>query len=82
MDSEKDVWEVFENEFFRDKHPGDEIAKIGDLEENGNWPTHLHLQLAKEIEKDRILPHGMIKKEELEHYKEIYPDPSFLIPGL
>jgi len=27
MDTEKDVWEVFENEYLRDKHPGDEMAK-------------------------------------------------------
>jgi len=26
VDIEKDVWEVFENEYLRDKHPGDKIA--------------------------------------------------------
>ncbi len=26
MDVEKDVWEVLENEYLRDKHPGDKIA--------------------------------------------------------
>ena len=26
MDSEKDVWEVFENEFIHEKHPGDKVA--------------------------------------------------------
>ncbi|NGX34173.1 MAG: hypothetical protein K1060chlam1_00523 [Candidatus Anoxychlamydiales bacterium] len=42
MDTQKDVWEVFENEYIHDKHPGDKIAqKAIDLKTENVIVTHI-----------------------------------------
>ena len=57
---------------------GQEIARIGCLEENGGWPPHLHLQLSliKPLVND--LP-GVVKLTNRDEALAIYPDPRLIV---
>jgi len=58
---------------------GDVIADIGPKVTNGGWLPHLHFQCMLDME-GRVgdFP-GVCSSTDLEHYKKICPDPSFLI---
>ena len=59
--------------------PGQKIATLGDTEENGHWPPHLHFQLIFDIEgKEGDYP-GVCSLDEKEKYRKNIPDPQLLL---
>jgi len=58
---------------------GQAIAEIGDAEENGNWPPHLHLQVISELlEMNERFP-GVALASERGVWTGICPDPNLLL---
>jgi len=58
---------------------GEQFAALGNSEENGNWPPHLHFQLIKDMgDKKGDFP-GVCRKSELEHYQNLCPDPNLIL---
>jgi murein DD-endopeptidase MepM/ murein hydrolase activator NlpD len=60
---------------------GDVIAKIGNENENGGWPPHLHFQLSLEEPETFDLP-GVVEKSEIESALKKYPDPRIILGNL
>lgn len=58
---------------------GEMLAYLGSSKENGGYAPHLHFQVIKEIGANFGDFPGVCSKHELEYYKQICPDPSFLI---
>lgn len=54
---------------------GDPIAQLGDWDENGNWPAHLHFQVILDILDNQGDFPGVCKEEEVEYFKKICPNP-------
>ena len=63
---------------------GDMIGEVGDLQENGSWPPHLHFQIITETLGDEVDYPGVAAPSERERYLELCPDPNLIlrIPGL
>ena len=63
---------------------GDPIGEVGDLQENGSWPPHLHFQIITETLGDEVDYPGVAAPSERERYLELCPDPNLIlgIPGL
>jgi murein DD-endopeptidase MepM/ murein hydrolase activator NlpD len=63
---------------------GDPIAEVGDLQENGSWPPHLHFQVITESLDDEVDYPGVAAPSERERFLELCPDPNLIlgIPGL
>jgi murein DD-endopeptidase MepM/ murein hydrolase activator NlpD len=75
---------VLHLEIGRELYPGEEFAVVGDIDENGSWPPHLHFQLIKEIG-DHIGDYpGVAAPSERERWLDLCPDPNLIlgIPGL
>ena len=63
---------------------GEGFAEVGDLNENGGWPPHLHFQIiCDEVGTSGDYP-GVATPSEREKFLEICPDPNLIlgIPGL
>ena len=60
---------------------GDLLARIGNEQENGGWPPHLHFQLSLEEPETFDLP-GVVEKSEIESALKIYPDPRIILGDL
>lgn len=58
---------------------GEKIAEIGDVQENGQWPPHLHFQLIRDMKGKKGDFPGVASKKDWEYYKELCPDPYLLI---
>ncbi len=58
---------------------GEVLACLGSSKENGGYAPHLHFQVIKEIGDNFGDFPGVCSKHEMEYYKQICPDPSFLI---
>lgn len=56
---------------------GELIATIGNENENGGWPPHVHLQISYEEPVDNDLP-GVVKLADREAALKIYPDPRLI----
>lgn len=57
---------------------GEKLAELGDYEENGGWPPHLHFQIIRDIGNyDGDYP-GVAAKAELNYYLENCPDPMII----
>jgi murein DD-endopeptidase MepM/ murein hydrolase activator NlpD len=63
---------------------GDPVGEVGDLQENGSWPPHLHLQIITEALSDEVDYPGVAAPSERERFLELCPDPNLIlgIPGL
>jgi murein DD-endopeptidase MepM/ murein hydrolase activator NlpD len=61
-----------------EKDAGELVGRLGEWQENGNWPPHLHLELSVVDPGEADMP-GVVSDDELEKAKEIYPDPKILI---
>jgi murein DD-endopeptidase MepM/ murein hydrolase activator NlpD len=63
---------------------GDPIAEVGDSQENGSWPPHLHFQIITEPLDDEVDYPGVAAPSERERFLELCPDPNLIlgIPGL
>ncbi len=58
---------------------GEQLATLGIPEENGGWPSHLHLQIINNIG-DWVGDYpGVAKKSEAKFYLKNSPNPNFLI---
>jgi len=63
---------------------GDPVGEVGDLQENGSWPPHLHFQIITETLSEEVDYPGVAAPSERERYLELCPDPNLIlgIPGL
>jgi peptidoglycan LD-endopeptidase LytH len=55
---------------------GDKIGHLGTVEENGNWPAHLHFQLILDIEGLQGDYPGVCSETEISHYATNCPNPN------
>lgn len=60
---------------------GDLIGFIGSLEENGNWPPHLHFQIVLDMLGNQGDFPGVAYAHQRELWKSISPDPWLLFTG-
>lgn len=58
---------------------GAQIAKLGDKEENGYWPPHLHFQIIKNLQGLKGDYPGVCKFSEREKYLANCPDPNLIL---
>lgn len=60
---------------------GQHFCNLGDKEENGGWPPHLHFQIIMDIDDyDGDYP-GVVSLQEVEKYTHICPNPTALALG-
>jgi peptidoglycan LD-endopeptidase LytH len=59
---------------------GQKIASLGQPEENGNWPPHLHFQLMLDMEGHTGDYPGVCRLSEKAQYLNYIPDPAILLP--
>ncbi len=58
---------------------GEPFASMGELEVNGNWPSHLHFQVITDLlGKQGDFP-GVADPDEIEIWKSICPDPNLIL---
>lgn len=62
-------------------HP---FGEVGDLQENGSWPPHVHFQIITEALNGVVDYPGVAAPSERERFLELCPDPNLIlgIPGL
>ncbi len=58
---------------------GEMIAKVGNQNENGNWPTHLHFQIITDLLGFSGDFPGVARPSEKEKYFAICPDPNLIL---
>ena len=58
--------------------PGQLIATIGDENENGGWPPHIHLQISLIEPIDNDLP-GVVKLSDRDEALATYLDPRLIL---
>ena len=58
---------------------GDVFATLGKLEENGQWPPHLHFQMMLTMLDYKGDFPGVCAKSKLDYYKEICPNPNWIL---
>jgi len=58
---------------------GTVFAKVGDIQENGNWPPHLHFQLISDMQDKKGDFPGVCSASELEKYKTLCPNPNWIL---
>ena len=63
---------------------GDPLGEVGDLQENGSWPPHLHFQIITDALGEEVDYPGVAAPSERERFLELCPDPNLIlgIPGL
>jgi len=63
---------------------GDAVGEVGDLQENGSWPPHLHFQIITEALGEVVDYPGVAAPSQRERFLELCPDPNLIlrIPGL
>ncbi len=60
---------------------GDVVGRLGNFNENGKWPPHLHYQLSILDPGEADMP-GVVSEDEAEKASVIYPDPRLFIGQL
>ncbi|MFO7824695.1 MAG: peptidoglycan DD-metalloendopeptidase family protein [Cyclobacterium sp.] len=55
---------------------GEKIGHLGDTEENGHWPPHLHFQLIHDMQNMEGDYPGVCAEKEIEKYLNNCPDPN------
>lgn len=58
---------------------GQEIGLVGGIEENGQWPPHLHFEIIKDLKGQQGDFPGVCSKADREEYLRICPDPNLLL---
>ncbi len=63
---------------------GEVLAEVGDLQENGGWPPHLHFQIINDDPGDTGDYPGVAAPSERARFLELCPDPNLIlgIPGI
>jgi peptidoglycan LD-endopeptidase LytH len=58
---------------------GQEIARVGEIHENGQWPPHLHFEIIRDLQgKEGDFP-GVCAVKDREKYLDLCPDPNLLL---
>jgi murein DD-endopeptidase MepM/ murein hydrolase activator NlpD len=60
---------------------GDTLGWLGDPDENGGWPPHVHLQLSWARPATHDLP-GAVSRADREEALRLYPDPRLVLGAL
>ncbi|MEN0056655.1 MAG: peptidoglycan DD-metalloendopeptidase family protein [Mucilaginibacter sp.] len=60
-------------------HKNQQIAALGNNQENGQWPPHLHFQLMFDMEGKHGDYPGVCKYSEMEKYRANIPDPGLVL---
>ena len=60
---------------------GDVLGWLGEPEENGGWPPHVHVQLAWERPATHDLP-GAVRRADRDAARQLYPDPRLILGKL
>jgi murein DD-endopeptidase MepM/ murein hydrolase activator NlpD len=58
---------------------GEIVARLGNWDENGNWPSHLHFQVILDLLDNSADFPGVCRTEETEFFKNICPDPMMYL---
>lgn len=58
---------------------GQQIASVGDYEENGNWPSHLHFEIICDLLGKRGDFPGVASVAQKDYYLTLCPDPALII---
>jgi murein DD-endopeptidase MepM/ murein hydrolase activator NlpD len=58
---------------------GEFFASIGNQNENGNWPPHLHFQIITNMQNYWGDYPGVCSKEQRTHYTNLCPDPNLIL---
>ena len=58
---------------------GEPFAELGNSDENGHWPPHLHFQLIRDMQGKLGDYPGVCSKKDLSKYQELCPNPSILL---
>ncbi|MBL3655745.1 peptidoglycan DD-metalloendopeptidase family protein [Fulvivirga sediminis] len=58
---------------------GEQIATLGDFEENVHWPPHLHFQIIKNMQDMQGDYPGVAKPSEKDFYLDNCPDPNLIL---
>ncbi len=58
---------------------GQQIGKIGNTEENGNWPPHVHFQIITDMLGRKGDYPGVASIQEREKYLKLCPDPNTIL---
>jgi murein DD-endopeptidase MepM/ murein hydrolase activator NlpD len=63
---------------------GEVIGRVGESQENGGWPPHLHFQVITDMGEWKGDFPGVAAPSQLKKYLELCPDPNLIlcIPGL
>jgi murein DD-endopeptidase MepM/ murein hydrolase activator NlpD len=63
---------------------GDRVGEVGDPQENGSWPPHLHFQIITESIGGAVDYPGVAAPSERDRYLELCPNPNLIlqIPGM
>ncbi len=58
---------------------GQQIALVGDIHENGQWPPHLHFEIIRDLQgKEGDFP-GVCALDQRDRYLSLCPDPNLLL---
>lgn len=57
---------------------GEQIGRLGNNQENGSWPPHLHFQISNVDPGQADMP-GVVAEEDAEKASKIYPDPRIIL---
>jgi hypothetical protein len=55
------------------------VGEVGDLQENGSWPPHLHFQIITDAMEGVVDYPGVAAPSERERYLERCPDPNLIL---
>jgi murein DD-endopeptidase MepM/ murein hydrolase activator NlpD len=63
---------------------GDPVGEVGDLQENGSWPPHLHFQIITDSVEGVVDYPGVAAPSDRDRFLELCPNPNLIlgIPGL
>ncbi|WP_083750028.1 peptidoglycan DD-metalloendopeptidase family protein [Rhodohalobacter halophilus] len=57
---------------------GAKVGELGNEQENGNWPPHLHYQISTKDPGEADMP-GVVSNEEYDEALKLYPDPRIIL---
>lgn len=72
----KDIKDLFEGKRIT---KGDLLCHLGDKDENGQWPPHLHFQLMTDMQGLKGDFPGVSSSNDVDHYKKLCPNPNLII---
>lgn len=58
---------------------GEQIATLGEIHENGNWPPHLHFEIIRDLQGMQGDFPGVCSIDKRDEYLKLCPDPNLLL---